>query len=884
MNNDNVTVYGSNKTAVQVPVNGSLIKWIARVNRGILFILFGIAVFAGLDGVQRVNAQAPIPGHLSPPPPVKAPKASKTDVTIEPGAASNIKPFETGIDYKPTPPGKLITFNLEDADLPDLVRLISQITGRRFIISAKSRAIKATVYAPTKVTAAEAYQAFLSILELNGMSLVPAGRYYKIIESGGIETRPITLQTQSSETVPPGDRYLTRLQRLDNISSDEAVELLSRFKSADGNLTSYAPSNMLIITDTGENINRMIKVLNVVDVARTRERIWIETIRHASATDIAKSLTDIFEPSADKKGAAAPPAKGAAPKKAGGAVGARAGEVHITKILADQRTNSLIILATDAAYMRILDILKKLDSQTESEGRIRVHYLQHSDAEEIANTLSKLTSKLSPKGGKAPAGGEATESFEGQVDVTAQKTANALVITASARDYAALRRTIDELDKERRQVFIEAAIMDMSVNRSSKLGLSYHGGVPNVPTDGAATVIGFNASKSLALGDLNNAGNVDLLSGLAIGVKGKNLDAGVFGASIPAFGVALSATASSGDADVLSTPHLIAMDNVEAEITVGGNVPLQTSAYGGLSSLGSLGGLGGLSGTSAASTALGSLAALGGLGGSYGSVPRQDVGTTVKITPHINESNQIRLEISEEISEASDPSGAGNLGVVSISRTRAKTQVSVSDQQTVVIGGLMRDTVRTGQSKIPILGDLPLLGVLFRQNEKKKEKKNLVLFLTPYIVRSPADLRSIYERKMRERQEFLDRYFVFSGAEYEPPVDYSRTRGLIGEMLLELRAQDEAKKLALEAASRKPENEYLPQPAIGESTGNAAAAGGTAGTDDGDKPGQAAEPSTAPSANAPAPNAAAPVTDEPAAPEPPGAPEPPPAPAGEPIP
>lgn len=817
-----------------------------RVKKSIAFNCFMVQALAlALVGAGSVSAQIPsrpVPGQLPGALSAKAAKAAsaakvakpaKEETAVEPGAAGSIKPFETGIDYRPTPPGKLITFNLEDAELPDLVRLISQITGRRFIISAKSRAIKATVYAPTKVTAAEAYQAFLSILELNGMSIVPAGRYFKIIESGGIETRPIPLQTDN-EAVPRGDRYITRLQRLDNISSDEAVELLSRFKSGDGNLTSYASTNLLIITDTGENINRMLKVLNVVDLPRTRERIWIETVRHANAADVAKSLTDIFEPSADK-GKAAPPAKGA---KAAGAVGSRVGDAHITKILADQRTNSLIILATDAAYLRILDILRKLDSQTDGEGRIHVHYLQHSDAEEIANTLSKLTSKLSSKGGK---GAEQGESFEGTVDVTAQKTANALVITASARDYAALRKTIDDLDRERRQVFIEAAIMDMSVKRSSKLGLSYHGGIPNFPADGSVSVLGFDAAKTIALADIKNAANAELLSGLAIGVKGKNLDSDLLGASIPAFGVALAATATSGDTDVLSTPHLIAMDNVEAEITVGGNVALQTSTFGGLSNLA---GLGGLSGAAGASTALAS--ALGGLGGGYGgSVPRQDVGTTVKITPHINESNQIRLEISEEISEAGEPDATGNMGVVPIYRTRAKTQVSVGDQQSVVIGGLMRDTVRTGQTKIPILGDLPLLGLLFRKNTKEKEKKNLVLFLTPYIIRSPADLRAIYERKMRERQEFLDRYFVFSGTEYEPPIDYSRTRGLIGEMLAEMRMQDERGKLAA-AAAVKPVDMHEPQAAIGETVQNGATAESGAADKATSQTGQAADPGIPP--------------------------------------
>jgi general secretion pathway protein D len=205
---------------------------------------------------------------------------------------------------------------------------------------------------------------------------------------------------------------------------------------------------------------------------------------------------------------------------------------------------------------------------------------------------------------------------------------------------------------------------------------------------------------------------------------------------------------------------------------------------------------------------------LGG-GGGFG-VPRQDVGTTVTITPHINESNEIRLQISQEISSAGAPS-QGGLGVVSIDRTRAKTEVVVRDQQTVVIGGLMRDQLASSEDKVPVLGDLPLLGALFKTTSKQKIKKNLLLFLTPYIIRSPDDLRSIYERKMRERQEFIDRYFVF-GDDFSPAVDYSRTRGLLGEVLAELKLVDEKRQL-LKDLTKEIDGKHEPKPAVGRALG-----------------------------------------------------------------
>ena len=188
------------------------------------------------------------------------------------------------------------------------------------------------------------------------------------------------------------------------------------------------------------------------------------------------------------------------------------------------------------------------------------------------------------------------------------------------------------------------------------------------------------------------------------------------------------------------------------------------------------------------------------------------MGTRITITPHINEADEIRMEIQEEISERG--ATEGDLGVVSITKRMAKTELVVRDQQTVVIGGLMRDSVVTSETKVPILGDIPLLGILFRRTERSTQKTNLLLFLTPYIIRSPADLRSIFERKMRERQEFIDRYFVFGDHDYEPPVDYSRTRGLVGEIINEL-GNIEVERRLLEEAMARPPPEHVPREPVG---------------------------------------------------------------------
>lgn len=789
--------------------------------------------YAKAQPQQREEARSPSePIPMRPAAPMRelAQRNAQEDEDEPTTPRTPITEFETGTDYQPISPNTRVTFNLEDADLPDLVRLVSTITGKRFILPGKARSIKATVFAPTKVTVAEAYNAFLSILEVNGMTVVPAGRYLKIQETTSIETQPVPLYTGGSPT-PSAERYVTRLHRVENLSAEDASSLLERFKSSTGSIVAYAPTNTLIITDTGVQIRRMLRLLEALDVPRTGEQIWIEPVHYADATEIAERLTEIFPSASGGSSEPAAAARPAAPRRrprtaaqaetpaanaAGGTVGSRRGESRITNIIPDERTNSLIILATERAYLRILEMLRHLDVPLEGEGRIHVHYVQNGDASEIETTLTSLlggggstTRAPSKQGGAAPAGaaGALPDLFEGDIRVTTHEPTNALVITSSLHDYAALRRVIERLDRPRRQVFIEAVVMELSTTRSRSLGLSFHGAIPDLAADGTLSVLGFNAQSSIGF-----PANEESLTGLAVGIRGPEIEGAAqqIGFSLPGFGVALNAMANSGDANVLSTPHIIAMDNVQAEINVGQNVPLQTSGI-----AGGLGNLAGLAGAQGAQGGLGALAGLaGGLGGGLGGgVQRQDVGTIIRVTPHINEHDEIRLEIEEEISELG-ATGQGTLGVATINRRTAKTEVMVRDQQTVVIGGLVRESVRRSESKIPILGDIPLLGALFRNQTHEREKNNLLLFLTPYIIRDMRDLRAIYERKMRERQEFLDRYFVFGDQDYEPPVDYSRTRGLVSEIINELNemARDEELEAALAA---EPPPEHVPREPVG---------------------------------------------------------------------
>ncbi len=683
----------------------------------------------------------------------------------------------TDIPFKAKPMGHLVKFNLQDADLAELVNHISGMTGKRFIYGPKVRQVKATVVSPEPVTLAEAYEAFLSILEANGMTVIPHGRFLKIVDSGGVVALPTPIYSRG-EPVPAADRFITRLYRLKYVSADEANQLLTKFKSKEGDISVYAPGQLLIITDTGSNIRRMIRILEEVDVGGAGSKMWIEPVHYGSAEDMAKRINELFELG-----------QGGGPDAAG-----KGGGGGLSKVVADDQTNSLIIVGTDDSYQKLLELMKRIDTQPAAEGRIHVLPLQHATAEDLANVLSQMLQGQAQGGAPGQPGAPRTGMFEGSINVIADKSTNSLIVTSSGRDYASMRLVVDKLDQARRQVFIEAVIMDVSIDHSSKLGVSFHGGTTANVGGGGDTLIlgGFEAGNSLSF-----PANPELLQGVALGARGPELSGTSnllgTGLSIPAFGIVLNALAQSGDANVLATPHILATDNTAAEISVGENIPLQENfANSGLSSLASVPGQAGAN----------PLANIGALTSSLGfNTPRQDVGTKIKVTPHINESNQVRLEIEEEISERGATSGA--LGVVSITKRTAKTIVEVDDQQTIVIGGLMRDAVVRSRKKVPVFGDLPVLGFLFRHSENQTRKTNLLLILTPTVIQTQNDLRKIFERKMQERQEFLDRYFVFSGQDWQPPRDYTRTNGLVEEIRQAYVDVEERLRLEQESAPKK---------------------------------------------------------------------------------
>lgn len=679
-----------------------------------------------------------------------------------------------------TPSAAKISFDFTDYDLGELVKKVSEMTGRNFILTEPLQGKKVTIMSPTKITVEEAYQVFLSVLRSSGYTTVPVGRSLKIVPLAQVASEPIPTQVDPSGQ---GENFVTRLYKVDNIDVDQISGALSRFVSPNGGIITYAPTNTLIITDTPTNIERILDIVNRLDVESPVEQLVIIPIRYAAAQDIADKLAQVYgDAAAQSTGGSRrsttstptpanrrnrnQPAQGqAAPGASTGSIGSDA--PSISKIIADERTNSLIVMATTKALEDITALISKLDVDVDENLKSDIHviYLKYAKAEELASTLSNLAgggggggSVSNPRNtstsrnntssrsstssrtqsqntrtqgrtssgfGGMSGGGDATATFEGGVRVTADAPTNALVITASYNDYRTLKRVIEMLDVRRRQVFVEAVILELSQSRNLNVGLNYHGGVPGDGTTTSGALIA-RGSQSLLPSDAN------LLAGLAVGLFGITIDApsalsALNITEIPAFGVVLQALQSDKDVNILSTPSILTSNNQEAKIVVGQNVPFQSGST--ISTI-----------------------------GSNVSISREDVALTLRVTPQVNESNEVTLEVFQEITEVVPGTTSNILGPTTTKRS-AETVVSVPDNQTVVIGGLISTKENAAEDKIPVLGDLPLIGFLFRTKSKTLEKSNLLVFLTPHIIDTEEDLMNVYRVKMAQRQEFIRRFY-----------------------------------------------------------------------------------------------------------------------------
>ncbi|MEI6223298.1 MAG: type II secretion system secretin GspD [Deltaproteobacteria bacterium] len=663
----------------------------------------------------------------------------------------------------------LLAFN--KAEILDLLEQASRWTCRNFAYTEEVVRGKITLLSKTPVTSEEAYAAFLAALNTNGIAMYQTGKYWKLVRIADAKKVPIPTLLGDDAEIPALEQPVTKLFRLRYVDPDQLRAVLGNFTSPQGADIATIPPDILLVTDIGLNVRRIEKLLEALDRPGSNDLVRVIQVQYAPARDVADKVNQIFvqAPGQPGKTTRRPVIGGVAtPGAAPGAVptggGAESGEISISKVVADERTNKIIVISDEKSFQRIGELVRQLDTPTAGEGSIHVIFLKNANAEDLSNTLQNLASgsrrtgsssggappgaaaaMAAPPGVSAPrATGGTAELFSGDVKVTADKPSNSLVIIASASDFAVVQRLIDKLDRPRRQVFVEAVIMEVDIDNTSDIGVGMHLAVPVNTANGKGFIpIGLEPGK---INSLNPSSALQLggfLTGLVGPVSAELKDIFPF----PSVGVVIQALQSNSDVNVLSTPHLIAQDNEESEIIVGNNVPFQAGYNPGFNT--------GIGSTTTGSTTNNLLASPYAVS-LIAPIQRQNVDLKLKIKPQIHEGDMVRMDIEESQEEivANNPT----LGPTTAKRS-VKTKVVVKDQSTIVIGGLVQDRNVTSVSKIPLLGDIPILGWAFRSTNIVKKKTNLLLLLTPYIIRDQSDFRRILERKQREHRELYELYY-----------------------------------------------------------------------------------------------------------------------------
>ncbi len=617
--------------------------------------------------------------------------------------------------------------NAVDTEIREIIKQISKATGKNFLIDDKVRG-KITILSEKKMTTDEAYQAFLSALEVLGFTVVNGpGDLIKIIPLKDALSNPLPIYKDDS---PFTDSYITRLISLKNVSALDIASVVKPLISKEGNLFAYPATNTLIVTDSGTNIDRLLKIIKEMDTQGPEQQMDMVPVKNASAKDIADKIQKLY---IDQQGGAKRPS-------------AKPGELDdipfISKVIPDDRTNSVIVLGAKRAIPKIRELIHQLDKPLEgSQGKVHVHYLKHAEAKKMAEVLSTLTGGsaakaapgATPPGGAKPGTAPMVAEFEGGVKVAADESTNSLIITSTQKDYETLvGEVINKLDIPRRQVYVEVVIMELAVDKDRAIGVSGQGGgtfdIAGHPITGFGSLLGGTASGLASA--LNGAGAVGAVSQETLTFSQTNANGTSSNITIPGFGYILTALESDTNVNVLSTPNLLTLDNEEAEIIVGREQPFPT----------------GSTVTSGGNTTF--------------NVTRQNVGIILKLTPQVNEGDMVKMKVKQEVT-AVVPASDAILTTIGPSTTKrsVETVVVAKDQQTVVIGGLIDDKLTWTEQKIPFLGDIPLLGNLFKKKTTTKSKTNILIFLRPYIIRDATDFLKVLQKKVEERNMFIEQNY-----------------------------------------------------------------------------------------------------------------------------
>lgn len=591
-----------------------------------------------------------------------------------------------------------ITLNLKDADINTLILAVSEVTGKNFIVDPQVQG-RVTVISSSPMNDAAVYETFLAVLQTQGFAAVPAGKVIKIVPEA--DARSDAGSTPRTGQRLPGDDVVTRVFQLKGASAAQLNPLVRPLLSPWAHLAAYPSSNSLIISDRAGNVSRIEEIVRQLEQAgdQSIDRVVLE---HASAADVARIATTLLQQGKGSEGGLS------------------------ATVVADERSNSVLIAGDSGERRRMVALIAQLDMPAIDAGSTQVVYLRYASAENLASVIEGYAQKLgdskAASGAGASSAAPATESR-----VIAEKDTNALVITAPPKAMKQIRAVIDQLDIQRDQVLVEAIIAEVSTSRQAELGLNFAAYNPK----GGAVASVLDASVLSALGALSSGGSGAIGSGVAALGQGILLGGGRLqndGGNGTSFGLLLKALQGDGATNVLSTPSLVSLDNQESEVSVGQEVPFLSGSYTS-------------NGVSSANGAV----------NPFQTIERKDVGLKLGVTPQINKGNTVKLKIKLESSSVAAGS-AGTANLVTNKRTIANT-VNVESGQVLVLGGLIDDNLNESKSGVPLLGDLPVLGNLFRSRAVTKSKRNLMVFIHPVILRNSEDTARYTERKYEQVRE-----------------------------------------------------------------------------------------------------------------------------------
>lgn len=597
------------------------------------------------------------------------------------------------------------TVNLKETDIQELIKFVAEATETTIVVDPAVKG-KVKVVSAKPVSRDELYDLFLSILEVHGYTAVRSGGVVRVIQSKDARSAPVTVRDDEGRR--GNDEYVTQVMRLQNISAAKLIPVLRPLVPQQAHMAAYAPSNAIIISDVASNIDRIAAIIERMDRTAVQETEVIK-LRYGVAEDVVRMLEQLNKSEAQQ-----------------------GSEVEVL-LVADSRTNSVLVSADELERARMTRLIRHLDTPLEQSGNVKVIYLQYSKAEDLAAVLTRVMQNITRVEGSE--GGRPQRSNSNSATIEADKHTNALIITAPTDEMASLEAVIARLDIRRAQVLVEAIIVELEVRDGQDLGLQwlfanddgFFGGNIN-PDDArarriAAAILPDGSDDNSDGGSTTGDFNVGALAGAIAQSPGLSLGWGVIDDDL-SMTVILNALKKQANANILSTPSLLTLDNQEAYITVGQNVPFVTGSF--------------------TSTGTGD-----GAQNPFQTIERQNVGITLRVTPHINEGDSVVLDISQEVSSLSGASAVLQASDLITNERILQTKVLAANGRMVVLGGLIKDDVQDGSQKVPLLGDIPVLGRLFRSDAVSVVKTNLLIFIRPTIIRDDRQLAGATAEKYR---------------------------------------------------------------------------------------------------------------------------------------